>query len=284
MAYVANVFNVMIASPSDVQLERNIAREVIHEWNAVHSMSTKLILQPVGWESHSQPSMGDRPQAIINKQVLSCSDLLIAIFWTRLGTPTGQAPSGTVEEIDVDLKQGKPAMLYFSSAPVRADSVDEDQYRALKEFRKDCEQRGLVQPFDDSNDFRQKFARQLAATINTHVHFKVAGNPSVDFGSRFEQRVRIPQISKEAAELLKQASNDGDGYVIRARHLNGVNVSTNGRDFVEQNNPRSTAVWEAAVDELASARLIKDTGSDGQIYKVTREGYEFAELLSAPKA
>jgi hypothetical protein len=27
-------------------------------------------------------------------------DILMGVFWTRLGTPTGKAPSGTVEEIE----------------------------------------------------------------------------------------------------------------------------------------------------------------------------------------
>jgi len=77
MSYLATVFNVMIASPGDVQLERKVAREVIHEWNAIHSMSRKIVLQPVGWETNVAPLMGDRPQAIINAQILKNSDLLI---------------------------------------------------------------------------------------------------------------------------------------------------------------------------------------------------------------
>src|SRR5438552_9179076 len=124
MAYDAKVYNVMIASPGDVELERSIVREVVSDWNAANSAARAMVLQPVGWETHSAPAMGDRPQSIINKQVLQKSDLLIAMFWTRLGTPTGAAPSGTVEEIEEHVKAGKPAMIYFSSAPVRPDSVD----------------------------------------------------------------------------------------------------------------------------------------------------------------
>lgn len=71
--------------------------------------------------------MGDRPQAIINKQLLEQSDLLVAVFWTRLGSPTGATNSGTVEEIEEHLAAKKPTMLYFSSAPVRPDSVDNEQ-------------------------------------------------------------------------------------------------------------------------------------------------------------
>ena len=99
MVYKANVLQVMIASPGDVTEERNAAREEIIGWNYIGSYEKKLVILPVGWETHSSPELGDRPQAIINKQVLDDCDILIGIFWTRLGTPTDLAASGTVEEI-----------------------------------------------------------------------------------------------------------------------------------------------------------------------------------------
>src|ERR1700674_1053976 len=135
MPYKAKVYNVMIASPADVATERLLLRDVIHDWNSVHSEKEDIVLLPTGWESHSSPSMGDRPQAIINKQVLADSDLLIAVFWTRLGSPTGKARSGTVEEIEEHLQAGKPAMIYFSSAPVVPESIDQEQYKTLLKFK-----------------------------------------------------------------------------------------------------------------------------------------------------
>ena len=135
MSYKSTVFKVMIASPSDVCAERTIIREVLAEWNAVHSEMRQVVLLPVGWETHSSPEMGDRPQAIINKQILKNCDLLVGVFWTRIGTATEDYPSGTVEEIEEHIKAGKPVMLYFSSAPVLPDSVEADQYAELKRFK-----------------------------------------------------------------------------------------------------------------------------------------------------
>jgi hypothetical protein len=135
MSYDATVFKVMIASPGDVGVEKNIIREVIHEWNAINSDTRHIVLLPVSWDTHSAPAMGDRPQEIINKQVLKGCDLLVGVFWTRIGTPTGKNPSGTVEEITEHIKNGKPAMIYFSVAPVVPDSIDADQYAKLNEFR-----------------------------------------------------------------------------------------------------------------------------------------------------
>tara|TARA_R110002073_G_scaffold177188_12_gene335186 strand:- start:18527 stop:19411 length:885 start_codon:yes stop_codon:yes gene_type:complete len=166
--YSANVLKVMIASPGDVADERQTARDVIYEWNCIHSEDRALVLLPVGWETHSAPSMGDRPQAIINKEVLMNCDLLVAVFWTRIGSPTGVAASGTVEEIEEHLNADKPAMIYFSSTPVRPDSVDEAQYSALKEFKQECFEKGLVESYESLTEFRDKFSRQLTQTIIRH--------------------------------------------------------------------------------------------------------------------
>jgi hypothetical protein len=100
MSFIASVVNIMIASPSDVAEERRSIRDIIHTWNAIHAEYGKLVLLPLSWESHASPLLGDRAQAIIDKQVLERCDLLVAVFWTRLGSPTGEASSGTVEEIN----------------------------------------------------------------------------------------------------------------------------------------------------------------------------------------
>jgi hypothetical protein len=165
MSYTANVIKIMVATPSDVAAERKVIRDVIYEWNSVHSKDKEIVLLPAGWESDASPSMGERPQAIINKQVLKNCDLLIAVFWTRLGSPTGKAASGSVEEIEEHLNAGKPAMIYFSSAPVAFGSVDMKQYEALSDFKKACRQKGLIAEYDSLEDFKGKVSRQLAHTI-----------------------------------------------------------------------------------------------------------------------
>ena len=130
--------NVVIATPSDVAAARQAIREAIHEWNAIYSEERHLVLLPVAWDIHSFPAMGERPQAVINRQELQGCDLLVAVFWTRLGSPTGVAPSGTVEEINEHRAAGKPMMIYFSEEPVRLASVADEQYHALLAFKEQC--------------------------------------------------------------------------------------------------------------------------------------------------
>jgi hypothetical protein len=118
MAFSARVIQIFIASPGDVHDEREIATEVIQRWNDLNARERSLVLLPLGWETHSSPELGTRPQAVINRQVLDQCDLVVGIFWPRLGTPTGVSPSGTVEEIERSGNDGKSIMLYFSNAKV----------------------------------------------------------------------------------------------------------------------------------------------------------------------
>ena len=104
MSYQATVIPIMIASPGDVSAEREIATMVIYRWNAIFARANKHVLLPVKWETHSASDLGARAQQQINDRVLKFCDLLVGIFWTRLGTPTGESESGTAEEIKEHLR------------------------------------------------------------------------------------------------------------------------------------------------------------------------------------
>lgn len=279
--YQATAVKVMIASPSDVATERQVIRDVVHEWNAVHSEDKGVVLMPVGWETHAQPVMGDRPQAIINKQVLAACDLLVAVFWTRLGSPTGPSPSGTVEEIDEHVKAGKQAMIYFSRAPVRPDSVDDAQYKALLEFRSRCQSRGLIETYDAPSEFREKLARQLAQTI-IREYGNGADDEATAFAATQARRSQDPQaesLSEPARELLLPAAQDKNGVVMRLLTMTGLGIQTNERQFVDRRDPRSEARWDGAFRQLVELELLRDVGNKGEIFRLTDRGYEIADRL-----
>lgn len=169
MSFLATVYQVLIASPSDVQEERKRIPEVLNKWNRIHSAYHEVVFLPIKWETHTVPEMGDRPQAIINKQIVENSDILIGIFWTKLGTHTGVAESGTVEEIQEFMNSNKKVMLYFSSAPVRLDSVDLEQYERLKSFKKDCQQKGIYHEYSSLEELEEKLFNHLTAFAQSHI-------------------------------------------------------------------------------------------------------------------
>lgn len=282
MPYPAQVFRVMIASPSDVTTERNLIRSILAEWNVIHSMSRSLVLLPVGWESHSAPDLGGRPQEIINKRVLKDCDLMVGVFWTRIGTSTGGYASGTVEEIEEHIDAGKPVMLYFSAKPVDPDSVDSEQYKYLKDFKAACYKRGLVESFADEAEFKDKFARQLQIRLNEDVFFTSKSAPSSGDPAPFPS-APLPRLSEEARQLLIEAAKSSDGTIIFMKFIGGVRLNTNGKEFITDRNPKIRAIWEGALEDLLREGLVIDRGHKGEIFAVTRDGYDMAELL-APKA
>ena len=279
MTFQATVFQAMIASPSDVAKERDIVRAVVTEWTAIHSADKSAVLLPVGWESHATPEMGDRPQGIINRQLLKNCDLLIAVFWTRLGSPTGKAESGTVEEIEEHIAAKKPVMIYFSDAPVRPDSVDSEQYKALVAFKESCRKRGLYESYDSLTEFHDKLARQLAqAMIRLCAGRSARAEPLVaeDFILAPAAPAR-PALSEPARDLLKSAAQ-GEGMIMRLKVLGGPMIQIGGHLFNKQGDPRDTAKWEAAIDELERQGFVETSGKR-EIYRVTHAGYEVADLL-----
>jgi hypothetical protein len=279
MPYNATVFNVLIASPSDVEAERATVRNAILEWNAVHSSTSKQILQPIGWETHSHPSMADRPQGVLNKQIVENADLLVGIFWTRLGTPTGEAASGSVEEVERHVRADKPAMLYFSDAPVHPDSVDSDQLKDVRAFKEQCMARGLVETYDSPAALREKFSRQLASKINSDPYFVSREDDGMSLTIPIVPGRDLPTLSKEAKNLLLEAAEDPQGTIQHVQFIGGEHLQTNRKQFIEQNNPRSRAAWEGALRELEELELIKSVGDRGEVFEVTREGYQMAELM-----
>lgn len=279
MSYTATTFNVMIASPGDVASERAIVRDVVYEWNAVHSGARKIVLLPVGWETHSSPEMGAPPQQIINRQVLRKCDLLVGVFWTRLGSPTEKHLSGTVEEIEEHIASGRPAMLYFSSQPVAMDTVDLEQIQRLKAFKQDCQSRGLYEGYDNHADFKEKFYRHLQLKVNEHELFQVSDVNPVD-SAVVESQTRIPALSQEARTLLKEASQDRMGNIIHVHYAAGSAIQTNGRNLIPSENRREVAKWEEALEQLITYGLVVPRGNKGEIFEITNLGYQVADMIA----
>jgi hypothetical protein len=165
MAYDCRTYRILIASPSDVEEEREIAVRVIQEWNDLYSYSRKIALLPLRWETHTAPEYGKRPQEVINRAIVDECDLLVGIFWTRIGSPTGAAESGTLEEIERVGKAQKPVMLYFSRVGIDPERIDLPQIEKLKLFKKKSYPKGLSESYKSHIEFRDKFAKQLELKI-----------------------------------------------------------------------------------------------------------------------
>ena len=263
----------MIASPSDVTEQRDIVRSIIGDWNYANSLTRRVMLMPVGWETHAAPDLSGRAQDLINERLLKDCDLLVGIFWTRLGTPTGTFSSGTVEEITRHVESGKPAMIYFSDAPVAPQSLDADQFSKLLQFKAWCFERGLVATFTNSPEFRTIFRNQLDLQLNTQPYLRgILANSGEE-----DSRVAVPELSDDAKQLLSVSAADSYGMIILSRTIGGDTIDVGERSFGEYGNARESARWEAALQELAELGYVTSRGEE--TFQVSHNGYQRADQL-----
>jgi hypothetical protein len=165
MPLETKLYRVLIASPGDVEKERSIVKEEIDRWNSMHTEHTQIVLLPIRWETDATPDLSDRGQAIINNQLVDKCDLLIGIFWTRIGTPTSEAKSGTVEEIQRFIAQGKRCIVYFSDRSAPPSKIDGQQYDRLKNYRQELNKIGLTDAYKEIEEFREKVNRHIVKSI-----------------------------------------------------------------------------------------------------------------------
>ncbi|MEY3895672.1 MAG: hypothetical protein RLZZ214_1191 [Verrucomicrobiota bacterium] len=158
-------FNVVLCGPGDVAKEIAIARKVIEEWNQRNWEGLNCGLKDKHWDTDVAPSMDARGQAIINRDMIDSADLIVAIFWRRIGTPTGLHDSGTVEEITRAQARDIPVMLYFSDIEDTRPIQDSDQWDMLQAFRARALVSGLPRTFRSRDDFRKR--------LGDHLHMKI---------------------------------------------------------------------------------------------------------------
>ncbi len=89
-------------------------------------------------------------------------------------------------------------------------------------------------------------------------------------------------LSSEAQAILWNAVA-GDGYVLRTSTFGGEHIQADGRAIIpDDDDPRTVAHWIGGLEDLQRRRYIKDVGNKGEVFRVTREGYEAADRIPRP--
>lgn len=202
MSFQVTVLQVLVASPADPVSERQVVKETVHAWNEAHAESTGVVLLPLLWEDRCYPLLGDRPQSVINSQIVDRADLVVAIFSTRIGTSTGEDVSGTVEEIRRCLAAGKSVMVYFNAGPVSSiRELDLAQVEALNEQHRELSSLGLTWDYHSPADLSDRLSRQLLQWVRDN--FAEARPVDTNTKNYVEQKAR------EAAEDVLLSVTNG---------------------------------------------------------------------------
>ncbi len=161
--YPAKVISVFIASPNDVERERNILKAQIQKWNDINSSNTHYVILAKGWEN-VYPADG-HPQEVIQEQAADECDVVIGIFWSKIGSPTQKYPSGTIHEIEEARKNNKKVMLFFCTRDI-PQNHDRCQFDRLQEYKKTLQENILYKEYNTEEEFANEIINCISSLMN----------------------------------------------------------------------------------------------------------------------
>lgn len=167
MAITKTEYNLLISCPGDVSSVVNLINAVVRKFNDTYSDVYAIRLNAKHWSNSSYNQSGGKAQALLNQQFIHDCDAAIAVFWTRFGTPTDKYGSGTEEEIEDMLDNGKQVFLYFCEKPIDPSLLlSEDaqlQYRKVKAYREKYEaDKGISSTYTNDSQFKKLLFAHLS--------------------------------------------------------------------------------------------------------------------------
>lgn len=265
--YQAIVFNVFIASPTDVREEREIVKERIARWNTMHSEEKKIVLLPLAYETHTPSEVGRAPQKVIDEHVLDKADYLIAIFWSRVGS------GATIEEIEKHVDTGKPAALLFCTRPVEQDVVD--QINHVKKLKEQYKDRSFYHEFRELGDFNDLVDQNL----NSFVSGILKKLPDAYEGIVGGDHSYPSELSDRAKDIIKHLYKTKRPF--RVHDFGGqYQVDSGLHTFYSGRDGREYRLWKDCVEELSDFLEYKLSTSHGEVYELTSLGWGYGEELN----
>lgn len=289
--FKGRVYRIMIGGPSDIIKEIPIAKLVIADWNDVNADSAKMVLLPLHWSSNAYPTTGSHPQKTIDKQIVSKSDMLVCIFAAKIGSPTDTAESGSIEEIEEHIKAGKPVMLFFRKQ-VDISKTKSEEIEKLNAFKVKMRDKSFYNEYEDDADFEKLFTKKLQLSINDMWYHADNDDKEDDESISIAEIDAMINDAKDKSEddfteeelqmFSKWANNSVDSSYSAVHTVAGLNVYMGYHNAYTFQRGREQAWFEDFMQRLQDKDLIILDHYDRYnqpMYKVTKQGYDFAQSL-----
>ena len=200
MPKVSTTYDLLISCPSDVNGYVDIIKDCVESFNKSYGELNNIIIKTKHWSTDSYPESGDKPQNLLNKQLVEKCDAAVAIFWTKFGTPTDKYGSGTEEEIEAMLASKKQVFMYFLDIPIEPSKYNSYQYNKIQAFKE--KYKGIYFEVKNKDDLKKLFSNHLA------LHFLklVSGEKNL--------------VEKKTSPILKiQSISQDNNFVVQYYNL-----------------------------------------------------------------
>ena len=166
-------FRLVVVSPSDVQDFGDVVERVVGELNRAQFAHQGAVVTVWRWDVDTVPEVSSSsPQSALDQQMrFEDSQLVVGIFWTRIGTIGPDGKTGTEHEIDraLDLwrEAGRPNVaLYFCTQPATFKTEDDAaQLGSLLRLKAGLSSKQILFDVTDRSDFERKFRHHLLSGV-----------------------------------------------------------------------------------------------------------------------
>lgn len=163
MPYPITVYKIMLSCPGDIDDQyKNDIRSAADLFNKTTGRNLNILLDIVDWKSDSYPESRKKGQEAINEQLVNKSDMIIALFWTRFGSPTDKYGSGTEEEIELMIKNNKNVFLYFLTKETKLNKEVLEQYNKILEFKEKYKNNNYYYEISKEDNFKDIILSNLS--------------------------------------------------------------------------------------------------------------------------
>ncbi len=236
-------------------------------------------LDLIRWETHVRPGIANDPQEAINNQIGNACDIIVGIFWGRIGTPTPRAGSGTLEELEKAIARWESdnnsveVMIYFKDDGISPSQSDPDQLRQLASFRASLPERGVLYKQVTGKEFESLLRIDLARAVTNKFGQKAPLRSQPPTSLPFVPPFSDPgstDIDQDDGieELLSQSSADLEQAAAIIARINSLTDEATA-SFVKHNPELEGLKRRDAIDGIAaglqsfSERLVQETGQLG---------------------
>lgn len=201
-----------LSGPSDVNEILNSVKIEANSFNKSTGSKDGFYLETVNWVDDVYSSKGADAQDVINKQSKNKYDILIAVIWKKLGTPTKREESGTVEEIKNAINDtSKKHLIYFNNDAESLKDIDYKELSRINEFKSYLEDEGVkYSEFHGITEFERLLRIHLPNCIHDFVTSKTVSNST-------EDSIQIEKLNKdnyEDIEFLISEVENGDKELV----------------------------------------------------------------------
>ena len=166
-------YRIFVASPGDVQRERDAMQGVVNEMNRILEAllpDEGISVELLRWETDVAPRIADGPQPVVNDQIDSY-DIFVGLLAKRFGTPTAVAQSGTEEEFrrayERYRKHGAPWIVFYFNTKVEPPQGAEElaQFERVRAFRSELGTKGIIGEYNGAELFMSTALPQLLQIV-----------------------------------------------------------------------------------------------------------------------